>query len=137
MNEKKLIIAGLLGAAFLLGAADIRCEKGADNAVQFAAKDLARCLSAVSGEKYAVQTGGQAVKGDIVLRTDPQLKSQEWKLQTENGILTISGCDSPGIVYGVYTFLKPNRNPNSLSNCSLSLLRCAMISVFRFSLRLR
>ncbi len=106
MNEKNFIIAGLLGAAFLLGAADVRCEKGADNAVQFAAKDLARCLSAVSGEKYAVQTEGTAAKGDIVLRTDPKLKSQEWKLQTENGILSISGCDSPGIVYGVYTFLE-------------------------------
>ena len=103
---KKNIILCLLSAASLLGAADIRYEKEADKAVQFAAKDMARCLSAVSGEKYSVQPGGQAVRGDIVLNTDSTLKSQEWKFQNKNGILTISGSSSPGIVYGIYTFLE-------------------------------
>ena len=74
---KKIIIFCLSGAVALLGAADIRYEKGADKAVQFAAKDMARCLSAVSGEKYGVQPGGQAVRGDIVLNTDSTLKNQE------------------------------------------------------------
>ena len=103
---KKAIFLGLLGTAFLACAADIRYEKEADDAVRFAAKDLARCLSAVTGEKYGVQSNGQAVCGDIVLNTDPDLKRQEWKFQNSNGILTISGSSSPGIVYGVYTFLE-------------------------------
>ena len=106
MMKKTILISGLLGAAFLLDAGDIRYEKGADKAVQFAAKDLARCLSEVCGEKYGVQTEGKAVKGDIVLSTDPKLKTQEWKFKTEKGILTISGSGSPGIVYGVFTFLE-------------------------------
>ena len=101
---KKTIILGLLGAASLLGAADIRYENEADGAVRFAAKDLARCLSVVTGEKYGVQPGGQAVSRDIVLNTDTTLKSQEWKFQSKNGILTISGSSSPGIVSG-------HRNP--------------------------
>lgn len=100
------IILCLSGIASLLNAADIRFEKGADKAVRFAATDMARCLSEVSGEKYGVQSGGQAVRGDIVLNTDASLKSQEWKFQSKNGILTVSGSSSPGIVYGVYTFLE-------------------------------
>ena len=103
---KKTIILGLLGMAFLACAEDIRYEKEADSAVRFAAKDLARCLSVVTGEKYGVQSGGEAVCGDIVLNTDSTLKSQEWKFQSRDGILTISGSSSPGIVYGVYTFLE-------------------------------
>ena len=103
---KQTVILCLLAVASLLDAADIRYEKGADKAVQFAAKDLARCLSAVSGEKYGVQPGGKAVRGDIILNTDAALKSQEWNFRSKNGILTISGSSSPGIIYGIYTFLE-------------------------------
>ena len=103
---KQPVILCLLAVASLLDAADIRYEKGADKAVQFAAKDLARCLSAVSGEKYGVQPGGKAVRGDIILNTDAALKSQEWNFRSKNGILTISGSSSPGIIYGIYTFLE-------------------------------
>ena len=93
---RKISILCLLGAVSMLGAADIRYGKDADKAVQFAAKDMARCLSAVTGEKYGVQPGGRAVRGDIVLNTDAALKSQEWKIQSKDGILTISGSSSPG-----------------------------------------
>ncbi len=100
------IILCLSGIVSLLNAADIRYGKDADKAVQFVAKDMARCLSEVRGEKYGVQPGGRSVRGDIVLNTDASLKSQEWKIQSKDGVLTISGSSSPGIVYGVYTFLE-------------------------------
>ena len=90
----------------MLEAACVRYETGADKAVQFAAKDLARCLSEISGEKYDVLAGGAPVKGDIVLVTEGGLESQQWKFKTKDGVLNISGSTSPGIVYGVYTFLE-------------------------------
>ena len=42
----------LLGAAGLLWAVDVHVDKGADPAVKFAAKDLARCLTEVSGQTF-------------------------------------------------------------------------------------
>ena len=103
---KKTIVLCLTGAAALLSAANICYENNAEKGIQFAAKDMARCLSAVSGEKYGIQPGGKAVKGDIILSTDPSLKMQEWKFQSKDGVLTISGSSTPGILYGVYTFLE-------------------------------
>ena len=52
----------VLCTACMLEAANVRYEAGADKAVQFAAKDLARCLSEISGEKYDVLAGGAPVK---------------------------------------------------------------------------
>ena len=103
---KLAFILGMAGIICLVNAANVHYEADADKAVQFAAKDMARCLSEVSGEKYEAQAGGSPAKGDIVLSTDSSLKFQEWKFLSKDGVLNISGCSSPGIVYGVYTFLE-------------------------------
>ncbi|MBE6371446.1 MAG: DUF4838 domain-containing protein [Lentisphaerae bacterium] len=103
---KKIIFLLMTGWTCLHAANICYNENMADQAIKFAAQDMARCLSEVSGEKYGVQPGGKAMRGDIVLNLDPQLKEQEWKLKNKDGILVISGSSSPGIVYGVYSFLE-------------------------------
>ena len=76
---KRNIVLYLLGAFSLLGAADIHYEKG-DKAVQFAAKDLARCLTKVSGRTYQTKDSAAAAQvGDIVLVNDPKLEKQQWQ----------------------------------------------------------
>jgi len=103
---KRNIILYLLGAFSLLGAADIHYEKD-DKAVQFAAKDLARCLTKVSGRTYQTKDSVAAPQtGDIILANDPQLENQQWQFAFRDGKLYISGRGAPGIVYGVYTFLE-------------------------------
>ena len=104
---KKLFVSCLLlGAAGLLSAADIHYEKG-DKAVQFAAKDLARCLTEVSGRSYQTKESAAAPQaGDIILANDPKLEKQQWQFAFRDGKLYISGRGAPGIVYGVYTFLE-------------------------------
>ena len=56
----------LLGAAGLLWAVDVHVDKGADPAVKFAAKDLARCLTEVSGQTFQSKESAAAQAGDIV-----------------------------------------------------------------------
>jgi hypothetical protein len=103
---KRNIILCLLGAASLLGAADIHYEKG-DKAVQFAAKDLARCLTKVSGRTFQTKESPAAPQaGDIILVNDPKLEKQQWQFAFRDGKLYISGRGAPGLVYGVYTFLE-------------------------------
>ena len=105
---KKILIAALtfLGS-FLLTAGNVHyAPVKNDRWIQFSAKDLARCLTAVSGKKYDAVTEGKKSAGDIVLGTDPKLADQEWRIENRNGILYIEGCGTPGIVYGVYNFLE-------------------------------
>ena len=99
---------GLLLAltAMVLNAADIHYDAKADAAVKFAAEDMARCLSAVTGKTYQAKAAGVAGDGDIVLEKDSRLRSQEWRLQNKNGKFFIQGGDTFGIVYGVYAFLE-------------------------------
>ncbi len=99
-------ILSMLVLASALHAADIRYEQN-DPAVKFAAKDMARCLTTVTGKEYRSSPGkAEGKSGDILLLEDPALQAQEWQFRTENGKLYISGRDGMGIVYGIYTFLE-------------------------------
>lgn len=81
------------------------CFNSKDPGVKFAAKDMARCLSIVTGKKWNCgNISGK--KGDIVLVTDRKLRSQEWRFTSKDGKLFIAGKDEVGIVYGVYAFLE-------------------------------
>ena len=97
----------LLGAAGLLWAVDVHVDKGADPAVKFAAKDLARCLTQVSGKSFqAKESAESAQAGDIILVNDPKLEKQQWQFAFRDGKLYISGRGAPGMVYGIYAFLE-------------------------------
>jgi len=107
MSMKTILAVLFLTAASLpIFAADI-CYELDDPAVKFAAGDLGRCLGIVTGREYRRLNGpGGHQEGDIALRVEPHLQSQEWHFQSDGRRLTISGRDGMGIVYGIYTFLE-------------------------------
>lgn len=101
---KKLFWSLCMSAAALVQAENV-CFSSKDPGLTFAAGDMARCLSKVTGKKWqAVRTAGK--KGDIILAEDAKLRSQEWSLESRDGKLYISGNDAVGIVYGIYAFLE-------------------------------
>ncbi len=106
---KNLLIAALtcLGS-FLLTAENIHyVQEKKDGVIRFAANDMARCLSAVTGKKYEAKTKASAIKaGDIVIKNNPALGEQAWSLTTKDGVLYVEGNNTPGIVYGIYNFLE-------------------------------
>ena len=105
--KKFLIFSLVILAGYVVSAATVHyVDEKNDRFVKFIAQDLARCLTAVSGEKYEAKTTGAKVKGDIVFAIDPKMQEQEWRLATRNGILYVEGKDLPGIAYGVYNFLE-------------------------------
>lgn len=88
-------------------AADVHFDKQFDPAAKYAAKDLARCLSRMTGKSFNVMES--AVKynvGDIIIVNDSKLEKQQWSFVSKDGKLYISGRGTPGIVYGIYTFLE-------------------------------
>ena len=87
-------------------AASIHLAAEAEPVLQFAAKDLARCLHLLTGRNYDCVVQGEKEAGDLVLANNPSLESQQWQLKTQDGALYIYGADAVGIVYGVYTFLE-------------------------------
>ena len=91
-------------------ASNIYYGKNADPAIKFAAGDMARCLTAISGNTYRDAAEGPAAAGDVVLAFDPKLGEQEWRLSARDGKLFIEGRDRAGIVYGIYTFLEKYAN---------------------------
>lgn len=104
---KKLLLSTLFITALSVFAADVHIDKNADRGVKFAAKDLARCLSIVTGKTYTCKESAAAQKaGDIIIVDDSKLEKQQWSLVTRDGKLYISGRSAPGMVYGVYAFLE-------------------------------
>lgn len=98
-----LFMSHLVLASF---AANIIFSSKSDPALKFAAKDMARCLGVITGKKYIARSNAVPVKGDIVVKDDRKLKTQQWHLVTKNDILTISGRGTPGMIYGIYAFLE-------------------------------
>ena len=67
---------------------DIVIASDAPDSVKFAAKDLARCLTQVSGRTYqAKESAGAAQTGDIILVNDPKLEKQQWQFAFRDGKL--------------------------------------------------
>ena len=90
----RLLTVGCAALGFAASALGVEIEyAGSDPAVKFAVKDAKECL--------------KGAKGRLVLKDDPSLAFQEWRLKTaDDGALVVSGRDGMGIVYGLYTFLE-------------------------------
>ena len=104
---KLFSVLGIFCSAAALFAADVHYDKNFDPAAVYAAKDLARCLSRATGNVYNVKASSETQNaGDIVIVNDSKLEKQEWSFVHKDGKLYISGRGTPGIVYGIYTFLE-------------------------------
>ena len=105
--KKTLILCGALLMLFQAAAETVHYPVN-DPAIKFAARDIARCLTAISGRNYISRQSDakNAAAGDIILTVDKTLADQEWHLYSRDGKLYIAGCDVPGILYGIYTFLE-------------------------------
>lgn len=103
--KKKCLIFSLMSATAVLSA-DVHFELN-EPAVKFAAKDMARCLSKVTGKEVkSIQGKSEGIVGDVILKVKPGLQREEWEFQSKDGKVYIYGRDGHGIVYGVYTFLE-------------------------------
>ena len=104
---KKIILFATLSAVLSAFAADIHFDKNVDQGARFAIKDLARCLSKATGQKFNLKESVAAQNaGDIIIVNDSKLEKQQWRFVNKDGKLYISGRGTPGIVYGIYTFLE-------------------------------
>ena len=104
---KKTVLFTVFFLVTALFAVNVHIGKNSDAAIKFAAKDLARCLSSITGQVYNVAESAQNhVAGDIVIVDDSNLEKQQWCFVSRDGKLYISGRGAPGIVYGIYTFLE-------------------------------
>lgn len=107
---KKLFIMALTMLSAISFAANVIFDAKSDKAVEFAAKDMARCLSIVTGKQYKAVKSATPAAGDIIIKDSRTLETQQWQFVTKDGILTISGRGAPGMVYGVYSFLEKYAN---------------------------
>ena len=88
-----LMAAGVSVAAVApSGAVTVECADTADSAVRFAAQDLRSHL------KGAV--------GTVRFAEDAALKSQEWRIEGRDGVVTLYGCDGMGQAFAAYAFLE-------------------------------
>ena len=75
--KKLLCFITLLSLSMATQAENVCYPADADGAVQFAAKDMARCLSIVSGKKYTSKALNAATSsGDVILAIDKSLTDQ-------------------------------------------------------------
>lgn len=91
MFKLSVLITVAFGVAEGAQAVEVEFKPG-DPATEFAASDLKRLLKDVPGK--------------VILREDPSMAAQAWRLKTEGDALVISGRDGMGIVYGTHTFLE-------------------------------
>jgi len=94
-----LILGCLTGGAF---AASIVCSPEAPPDVKFAAQEIRRYVYLRTGKLLPVAATGSG----IVLKLDPALAPQEYRLKTTAGTLAISGGSEIGVLYGTYAFVE-------------------------------
>ena len=88
---KKTVLFTVFFLVTALFAANVHIGKNSDAAIKFAAKDLARCLSSITGQVYNVAESAQNhVAGDIVIVDDSNLEKQQWCFVSRDGKLYIS-----------------------------------------------
>lgn len=76
-----------------------------------AATWLSETLEQVTGAKFPLRTaireeGGAPSPGQLIVRIDPALRSEEWRIRTDGGSLWLSGGKPRGVLYAVCEFLE-------------------------------
>jgi hypothetical protein len=101
-----LAIAG--SAATLASAAmppcTIVCPTDASATLKLAAKEIRRYVYLRTGELLPIADSGTGAAAAITLKTDKALEAQQYRLKTNDKILTISGGSDVAVLYGVYDF---------------------------------
>lgn len=78
----------------------IVCPPDAPSNLKLAAKEIRRYVYLRTGELLPVAESGRG----IVLKLDPSLEAQQYRLRTSDGTLTISGGSDIAVLYGAYAF---------------------------------
>ena len=81
----------------------IVCPEGAPSNVKLAAKEVRRYVYLRTGTLLPLAVRAPAGSA-IVLKTDPALEKQQYRLKTDRPVLTISGGSDVGVLYGAYAF---------------------------------
>ena len=98
----------LLAAGSFAREQTIAVPPEAPEKVRFAAAEIRRYVYLRTGELLEIRTGGpdesDRSDGRIVLKTDPGLAAEQYRLKTEGAGLVISGGSDIALLYGVYAF---------------------------------
>ena len=81
----------------------IVCPEGAPSNVKLAAKEVRRYVYLRTGTLLPLAVRAPAGSA-IVLKTDPALEKQQYRLKTDRPVLTISGGSDVGVLYGACAF---------------------------------
>jgi hypothetical protein len=85
------------------GGARVVCPEHASPVVWLAAREVQRCVYQRTGTLVGLATNTSAGPA-IVLKTDPGLAKQQYRLKTDGAMLTISGSSDVEVLYGAYAF---------------------------------
>ena len=79
--------------------------KGEPEFITLAAGDLARDVKKITGAELQIVKGKKAKPGDVLICTqaDPD-RWESYDLSVSKGVLTISGSDARGTMFGIYEF---------------------------------
>ena len=81
----------------------IVCPAGASAKLKLSAKEVRRYVYLRSGTLLPLTETPRA-GASIVLKTDAQLREQQYRLRTDVAVLTISGGSDVAVLYGAYAF---------------------------------
>ena len=97
---KTLIVFLFLIGSDVAAAETIVCPPDAPANLRFATKEIRRYVYLRTGTLLPVAETGKG----IVLKIDPALAPQEYRLKTEGGTAVISGGSDIGVLYGAYRY---------------------------------
>jgi len=97
-------LATILTLAFtcVASAAGIVCPPNAPANVKLAAREIRRYVYLRTGELLPVVETGKG----IVLKMDPALSPQQYRLKTDGDTLAITGGSDVGVLYGAYRYVE-------------------------------
>ena len=109
MNRpSSLLTLALVAAGTFARAQTIVLPPGAPARVRLAASEIRRYVYLRTGELLEIRSdgtdGSDRPGGRIILKPDPVLAAEQYRLKTEGPALTISGGSDLGVLYGSYRY---------------------------------
>ncbi len=81
-------------------------EKGADEAILLAARDLQQNLRRLAGNPHGFPITKKGETRAILIKTVPSAEREAYTVSVEESLVTITGTDTLGTVFGIYAFAK-------------------------------
>jgi len=83
----------------------IRLPAHATEVQHFAARELQRYLSRISGASFRIDTGSAVAQSQIRLFIDPSLQKEAYTVDVDGTVISLTGGSGRAVLYAVYGFL--------------------------------